>query len=111
MEGKKEKILANAKLDPISGKLITSSYRIRETSLRCCLDTLTNYEPDIEYIEERRKKKIKCMQFLQEGTGNLTIERKTFNFIVSKFQRSKRRNYDLLVKAGKRFQNAVFNFS
>ena len=58
--------------------------------MRYCLDTLTNYELDIEYIEEMRKKKKKCMQFLQEGTGNLTIERETFNFIVSKFQRSKK---------------------
>ena len=51
------------------------------------------------------------MQFLQEGTGNLTIERETFNFIVSKFQRSKKRNYDYLVKAGKRFKTAVYNFT
>ena len=38
------------------------------------------------------------------------MNRETFNLVISKFLRSIKKNYDFLVKAGKCFQSAVFQF-
>ena len=98
-------------MDPKSGKLIISKQKIKEASLQYCIDTLSKYEPDLEYQEVIRRKKETLNTKLQEGKGNFILQRETFDFVVLKFQRSKKKNYDFLVKSGKSFKTAVFHFT
>ena len=51
--GKKLNILATAIIDPISGKLVTSKQKIKEVTLQYCKDTLTNYDPHVQYEDNR----------------------------------------------------------
>ena len=111
--GKKQKVQVSAILDPNSGELIVSKQKIKDVSLQYCKDTLSNHAPESDYKEEIRVKKDSFQKFLSEseGTGNFNISRETFDFIICKFQKSKKRNYDFLVKAGEGFKTAVFNFT
>ena len=47
---------------------------------------------------------------MKEMNGNCSISRETFDIVLAKFQKSGKRNYDFLVKAGKQFQEVVFQF-
>ena len=77
--GKKLNILATAIIDPISGKLVTSKQKIKEVTLQYCKDTLTNYDPHVQYEEEIRKKKESMTNILQENPGNFVLQRETFD--------------------------------
>ena len=47
--------------------------------------------------------------FLKKKDGNLETQRETFHYIIKKFRRSGKQNYNFLTRAGLKFQNTVFN--
>ena len=108
--GKKAEQIATVSLDPKTGKLIVSRNKIKEVSLEYYKNTLPSHEPHAEYAKEINAKKNEVEKKLLENDGEFNINRETFYFIVSKFKKSRKRNYDFLVKAGKGFQSAVFRF-
>ena len=61
-----------------------------------------------ENTEMKRMKKM-VSRNCKKKSGNCSIRREIFYFILSKIHRSKK-NYEFLVKAGKYFQTGVFNF-
>ena len=107
---KKTEQNATAILDPKTGNFIVSRNKIKEVSLEYCKNTLANHEPHADYEKEINAKKNEVRNKLLEHGGELNINRETFDSIVSKFKKSRKRNYDFLVRAGKVFQSAVFRF-
>ena len=108
--GKKAKNQATAIVDPKTGKLVVSKHEIKEVTLKYCKDTLENNEVEEEFEEEITNKKEKVKVKLAENDGHFEIKNETFEKVMHKFKKSKKANYDLIVKASKLFQNGVFKF-
>ena len=47
---------------------------------------------------------------LAEKDGQVIIGQETFRKVLEKFERSKKANYDMIVKANSKFQEGVFKF-
>ena len=101
---------ATAIVDPLNGKLVVSKNAIKSISLKYCKDTLTKNEPDNDYSEEIMSKMKIVQTKLLGKEGVFTIDMDLFDFVISKFKKSQKRNYDFLVKAGSSFKSSVFKF-
>jgi hypothetical protein len=108
--GKKACQESTAIVHPISGELVVARRKIKEVSLEYCTDTLRNNVPQGVFKEFIQSKIEKVRRRLKEEDGNGVIEEETFHIVLAKFQKSGKRNYDFLVKAGKKFQAIVFQF-
>ena len=106
--GKKSELQASAIINPVTEKLVVSKNKIKEVTLNYCKETLTNNIPDEAYEHDRKKERFE--QEIRNCTETFQISKDTFNMTISKFKRSRKRNYDFLVKAGKGFQNSVLKF-
>ena len=97
-------------MNPITKKLVVSKAEIKETTLKYCRDTLQNNEVEEEFedIVDEKREKVKAK--LAEEDGLVKIEEETFRKVLEKFKRSKKANYDMIVKANKQFQDGVFKF-
>ena len=89
---------------------MVSKAEIKETTLKYCRDTLQNNEVEEEFedIVDEKREKVKAK--LAEEDGLVKIEEETFRKVLEKFKRSKKANYDMIVKANKQFQDGVFKF-
>ena len=78
--------------------------------MKYCWDTLQNNEVEEEFedIVDEKREKVKAK--LAEEDGLVKIEEETFRKVLEKFKRSKKANYDMMVKANKQFQDGVFKF-
>jgi hypothetical protein len=108
--GKKASLESTAIVDPVSGKLVVSRTRIREVSLKYCKNTLKNNVPHEEFKDHIQSKIDEVKVKIKELGGECSISRVTFDTVLAKFKKSGKRNYDFLVKAGKLFQEVVFQF-
>ena len=108
--GKKATNQATAIVDPSTGKLIVTKDKIKEVTLKYCKDTLENNMVEKEFEEDIVNKKEKVKVKLAETDGQFEIKQETFEKVMSKFKKSKKANYDLIVKASKLFQDGVFKF-
>ena len=62
---KKSKIIPNAIEDPETGKLVVNANKIKEVTLKYCMDTLKNNEPEEPFRKEIDDKKRKSQRFPQ----------------------------------------------
>ena len=108
--GKKATNQATAIVDPNTGKMVVSKQEIKEVTLKYCKDTLENNAVEKEFEEDISSKKEKVKVKLAEKDGQFEIKQETFEKVMSKFKKSKKANYDLIVKASKPFQDGVFKF-
>ena len=108
--GKKSLLQATAVTDPVSGKLVVSKSKIKEITLKYCKATLTSNLPHKDYEEGILAKKANLQAEFLKCTDKFEIRKETFDYIISKFKKSRKRNYDFLVRAGIGFQNSVFKF-
>ena len=108
--GKKTASQATAIVNPATKKLVVSKEEIKKTTLKYCKDTLQNNEAeeDFEEIVEDKREKVKVK--LAEKDGQVIIGQETFRKVLEKFERSKKANYDMIVKANSKFQEGVFKF-
>ena len=97
-------------MNPITKKLVVSKAEIKETTLKYCRDTLQNNEVEEEFedIVDEKREKVKAK--LAEGDGQVKMDHETFRKVLEKFKRSKKANYDMIVKANNQFQDGVFKF-
>ena len=105
--GKKNKILPSAIYDPKTNKLIAEKDNIKEVTLSYCVDTLTSNTPEIGFQKVIKEKKERVKQILDMTDGCFQTSFETFRYNIKKFQRSGKRNYDFLTKAGPEFQKVV----
>ena len=90
--------------------MVVSKQEIKEVTLKYCKDTLENNAVEKEFEEDISSKKEKVKVKLAEEDGHFEIKQETFEKVMSKFKKSKKANYDLIVKASKPFQDGVFKF-
>ena len=102
--GGKKAIQENtAILNPKTGKLAVSKKEIKEVSLKNCMETLANNKPEEGFEEEVERKRKLTQDLLNVKRGRFEASKDTYNKMIEKFKRSKKRNYDFLTKAGKEF--------
>ena len=107
---KKGEMEATAIVNPATNKLVVSRSEVKEVTLKYCVDTLKNYEPEEAFVEHIEKKKELVKNFLNLKDGNFSASFDTFKSNVAKFKKSGKRNYDFLTRAGKGFQSSIFKF-
>ena len=99
--------------DPETGKLVVSSDEIKKVSLKYCKRVLEKnpikhgFEEDIEI--KKTLHQLRMVEHIEEDDE--VIQESTFGKIVDKFKKSKKRNYDLLVKASESFKSSVFKLT
>jgi hypothetical protein len=108
MGGKRAAIDSTAVINPKTGKLVVSRKEIKEVSLNYCIETLANNKPEESVKEHIENKKKFLKVFLKLKGGNFGTSKETFDLIVDKFKRSRKRLYDFLTKAGSDFKDIVF---
>ena len=108
--GKKASLESTAIINPNTGKLAVSRKAIKEISLQYCVETLSNNEPehDFEKIIKSKKTFVKC--FLKLKGGNFGTSKETFDMVIQKFKKSRKKTYDYLTKSGTGFKDVVFKF-
>ena len=108
--GKIAKNQPTAIINPRTGKLAVSKDEIKSVSLQYCKDTLANNDP-AEGFKEEIDKKIKLVKELMEmKDGNFQAKKETFENMIQKFKKSRKRTYDFLTRANPKFQDVVFKF-
>ena len=108
--GKKAMMEATAIINPKTGKLAVTKADIKEVTINYCKETLTNNVPEKEFEEKIKEKKKLVNYILTLTDGKFEAHFDTFEYMIGKFKRSRKRSYDFLTKAGKSFQNSVFQF-
>jgi hypothetical protein len=108
--GKKQPTEATAVINPKTGKLAVTKEEIKSATLEYCIETLANNKPEKEHEDKMKLKKIQVQDLLLQTDGIFKADFGTFGFVVKKFKKSRKRNYDFLTKAGKSFQAVVFKF-
>ena len=93
---------------PITGKLVVGKKDIQESTLKYCLETLSNNPIAKEFESEINQQKEKTKHILEEEDGSFESQRETFSFIILKFRKSGKQNYHFFTRAGVKFQNTVF---
>ena len=83
----------------LSSLVLSVLFEIASTRCSVLLKALTS---------DNKKEKVKVK--LAENDGHFEIKQETFEKVMSKFKKSKKANYDLIVKASKSFQDGVFKF-
>ena len=58
--------------------------------------------------EEIEQKKVATRKFLKESGGTFEINKEIFEKVLAKFKGSIKRNYDVIVRADKMFQEKVY---
>ena len=66
--------------------------------------------PDETFREGISEKKERFEEEILKCNESFEISKDTFDWVISKFKRSRKRNYDFIVKAGKGFQSSIFKF-
>ena len=101
---------ATAIVNPATGKLSVSKEETIQATLKYCKETLLNNEPEEEFKEEREMKKTIAARYLQQTDGEFQATKETFQYMIEKFRKSRKRNYDFLTKASPGFQDVIFKF-
>ena len=105
---KKNNIVARAIKNPTNGKMAVNKKEIKEITLKYCMETLENNQPEKEYETEIRNKKEFVKQFMKETNGSFETYKETFDYNINTFRRKRKRNYHFITKAGNKFQNIIF---
>ena len=108
--GKKALMQATAIVNPATGKISVSKEETIQATLKYCKETLLNNEPEKEFKEEREMKKTIVARYLQQTDGEFQATKETFQYMIEKFRKSRKRNYDFLTKASPGFQDVIFKF-
>ena len=102
---------ASAIKDPTTGELLVTKEDIMKATLKYCTDNLKGNEPDPEVKElvEKRKKDQK-MKIVMKTNESFEIDHDDFEEVMEKFKKKDTKTYDFLIKAGKKFQFAMYKF-
>ena len=95
---------ASAIINPNTGKLAVSKREIKEISLQYCKETFAYNKPEMEYeafIDEKRS----VLSSSTFGPSPATFEK-----LIKKFKKSRKRTYDFLTKADKKIQTSMYKF-
>ena len=102
---------AQAMKDPETGELVMSNSKIKEVTLKYCLNTLKNNEPEEEVKELiQLKEEVYALRMVDRTLDSAyEITNLDYFFIIWKFKSKNSATYDFITKAGLKFQLAILN--
>ena len=109
---KKTAIEAVAIKDPKKKTLVVSGNEIKKVTLEYVTENLSNnkfekgFEKEKEILERLQKERMK-----DNVDETVDIDRKDFDKVVKKCEKSRKHNYDFLVKAGSSYKSAMYSFT
>ena len=106
--GKKTDVEATAIINPKTGNLALSKGEIKKVSLQYTKETLMSNPIEEGVAEEIEQKKVATRKFLKESGGTFEINKEIFEKVLANFKGSRKRNYDVIVRADKMFQEKVY---
>ena len=90
--------------------MVVVAEEIKRVSLEYCREVLTKNKPEEVFKEEiQLKENMHEERMLDVEGGGFIPSMNTFRKVVNKFDKSKKRNYDFLVRTGDKFKEAVFS--
>ena len=100
---------AQAMKDPETGELVVSNSKIKEVTLKYCLNTLKNNEPEEEVKELiQLKEEVQALRMVDRTLDSAyEITNLDYFFIIWKFKSKNSATYDFITKAGLKFQLAI----
>ena len=99
---------AQAILDS-QGELVVSTSEIKRVTLKHCHEVLRKNKPEDDFIELIKIKEDLHKRMMENNTsGDFVLTQEGYWHLVDKFRRKDKRSYDFLIKAGGKFQAAVF---
>lgn len=96
-------------INPRTGKLALTKKEIKQVTLNYCKETLLNNKPEKGFENDIEKKKKEAKNILQSIDGTFKAKVLTFRNMLKKFKDSRKRSYHFITKAGKMFQEVIFN--
>ena len=109
--GKKKRQEAQA-IKNTDGELVVSSSEIKKVTLQHCLNVLSKNVPEKEVLQVvKDKKELHDILMKDVMSGKFKMTEKDYWQQVTKFKRKGKRSYDFLVKAGPRFQTAIYKLT
>jgi hypothetical protein len=107
---KKDKSEANAIKHPETGELLVSKEMIKKVTVEYCKDNLTNKEPHPKYkFGVELRKSIHKSRMEDVSVKGCMISEEDFYTVLAKFKRNNKRTHDFLMRASKKFQDAVYS--
>ena len=106
--GKKTDVEATAIINPKTGNLALSKGEIKKVSLQYTKEPLMSNPIEEGVAEEIEQKKVATRKFLKESGGTYEINKEIFEKVLAKFKGSIKRNYGVIVRADKMFQEKVY---
>ena len=95
--------------DPSTGELLVTKDDIKRVTVKYCAANLKGNKPNDKVetmVKQRRIDQLKKME--EECEVELEIDHDDFIEVIEKFKRKPTKTYDFLIKAGKRYQQAVY---
>ena len=95
--------------DPITGELITDNEEIKRVSLEHNVKILTKNKPKRKDMELINLKKCNHKEIMRKGvTNSWALNQSTFNKVVEKIRKKRKKVYILFTKVGDSYKQALF---
>jgi hypothetical protein len=95
--------------DPNDGELIVSNEEIKKVTLAYCVDNLTKQHKDESVIKALELKKVMHnIRMKEQEDEEFDVGSEDFEVVLDKFASKSTKRYDVLLKAGKDYQESVF---
>ena len=95
--------------DPLTGEILVTKDDIKNATLKYCVDNLGGNKPDDEVkdmVKKRKESQINDMKKDTEETFEVKFD--DFSKVIEKFGKKDTKTYDFLIKAGKKYQFAMY---
>ena len=106
---KKAKEEATAIRDPVTDELIVSKDMIKKVTLEYVVKNLEGNIPDKEVRDMVKLRRDIQLENMKDTSGeSFEIDEDDFNNVLAKFKSKTTKTYDFLLKAGTKYQSAIF---
>jgi hypothetical protein len=93
---------------PTTGEVVVSTREVKEIVLEYCSNVLENNEPKDSFKEEiALKEMLHDIRVNNNAASSIKISEETFNKVMEKTRKGKKKTYDFLMKAGNQFKQSV----
>ena len=94
---------------PDSGDMVVANKEIKRVTLEYCVKNLENGSPDPEVEQDATiKRQLHDMRMKDTDDDDFNIGLDDFNSVLPKFSTKSTNSYDLLLKAGSKYKDAMF---
>ena len=108
---KKAPVAPHAIKDPKNNELLVANKDIKRATLEYCADNLRNKKAD-ESVEEfvKARKALVEKKLNEASVDSIDISKNDYEGVLKKFESKPTKSYDFIVKAGNKYQDAIYLF-